>query len=329
MISRHTITLGFAPAWCSLIPPDVLRSTRWARSMSTSMLSFSLMASLTFISAISQVSPKCVVQTHSRDDFNDSMRNSMHDSVNWDIWFMGWRETVDSSIYSNIWPMVVSNSYCSKWITVLCQWIIFDVNIRDISEFTQQGSKKKRAIRLCDRQTWRAITCLFCRDLHLTLMFSGLLQEYLFKGGGEIWRKLKFFKQDCCQACHTRFAAFFPLPSCFVSSLSSFYKRKKLTNCVPVGVSGQLAVQDVKFVSSTVFPRTPFVWGWAYKPSQITSTTSVASADEKTATQPIVSVTITLNCKVVSGFRWDVRPRGRGHFVEWEPIQLIRPSCVE
>ena len=28
----------------------------------------------------------------------------------------------------------------------------------------------------------KAITCVFCRDFHLTLMFSGLLQKDLFKG---------------------------------------------------------------------------------------------------------------------------------------------------
>ena len=28
----------------------------------------------------------------------------------------------------------------------------------------------------------RAITCVFCRDLHLTSTFSGLLQTDLFKG---------------------------------------------------------------------------------------------------------------------------------------------------
>ena len=28
----------------------------------------------------------------------------------------------------------------------------------------------------------RAITCMFCRDLYLTFLFSGLLQKYLFKG---------------------------------------------------------------------------------------------------------------------------------------------------
>ena len=33
----------------------------------------------------------------------------------------------------------------------------------------------------------RAITCVFCRDLHLTSTFSGLLQTDLFKGR-YVWR---------------------------------------------------------------------------------------------------------------------------------------------
>ena len=34
---------------------------------------------------------------------------------------------------------------------------------------------------MCDKRD-RAITCVFYRDLHLTLMFCGLLGKYLFKG---------------------------------------------------------------------------------------------------------------------------------------------------
>ena len=34
---------------------------------------------------------------------------------------------------------------------------------------------------MCDKRD-RAITYVFRRDLHLTLMFSGLLQKDLFKG---------------------------------------------------------------------------------------------------------------------------------------------------
>ena len=50
------------------------------------------------------------------------------------------------------------------------------------SEFTQQDGRKKRTTkRLCVTNV-TAITYEFCRDLHLTFMFSGLLQNYLFKG---------------------------------------------------------------------------------------------------------------------------------------------------
>ena len=33
---------------------------------------------------------------------------------------------------------------------------------------------------VCDKRD-RAISCIFCRDLHLTSMFSGLLLKDLFK----------------------------------------------------------------------------------------------------------------------------------------------------
>ena len=33
---------------------------------------------------------------------------------------------------------------------------------------------------------YRAITCEFCRDLHLPLIFSGLLQKDLFKERGSL-----------------------------------------------------------------------------------------------------------------------------------------------
>ena len=63
----------------------------------------------------------------------------------------------------------------------------------------------------------RAITCEFCRDLHLPLIFSGLLQKDL---STERWSLAESYsKQNYCHACHTRFAVFFPLPSCCVNSL--------------------------------------------------------------------------------------------------------------
>ena len=40
---------------------------------------------------------------------------------------------------------------------------------------------------MCDKRD-RAITCVFCRDLHLTTMFSGPLPKDLFEG---MWRLRK------------------------------------------------------------------------------------------------------------------------------------------
>ena len=41
---------------------------------------------------------------------------------------------------------------------------------------------------LCDKRD-RAITCVFCRDLHLKLMFSGLYKKIRLKEN-EVWRKV-------------------------------------------------------------------------------------------------------------------------------------------
>ena len=64
----------------------------------------------------------------------------------------------------------------------------------------------------------RAISCLFYRDLYLSLIFSGLLPKDLFKRRWSLGEIL--LKKNYCHACHTkRFAVSFPLPSCCVSSL--------------------------------------------------------------------------------------------------------------
>ena len=71
----------------------------------------------------------------------------------------------------------------------------------------------------CDR----AINCVFCRGLPISLLFSGLLKKGLYKGRWSLAES--FFNQNYCHACHTRFAVFFPLPSCCVSSLVSLLNR--------------------------------------------------------------------------------------------------------
>ena len=87
--------------------------------------------------------------------------------------------------------------------------------LMDISEFMQQNGRKKRTAK-CMCVTDLTSYCLRVL-LWFTLMFSGLLQKDLFKGG---WSLVKnFFKPNYCHTCHTRFSIFFPLPPCCVSSL--------------------------------------------------------------------------------------------------------------
>ena len=68
----------------------------------------------------------------------------------------------------------------------------------------------------------RPVTYVFCGWSSLKLMWSGLLQKDLFKGGWSTAEKL--FKQNCHDR-HTKFAVFFPLLSCCVSSLLSIIDR--------------------------------------------------------------------------------------------------------
>ena len=72
--------------------------------------------------------------------------------------------------------------------------------LESISEFTQQDGRKKRTAKLlcvtnvtglllvCDKRD-RAITCVFCRDLHLKLKFPGLYKNICLKES-EVWRKV-------------------------------------------------------------------------------------------------------------------------------------------
>ena len=88
------------------------------------------------------------------------------------------------------------------------------------SEFLQQDSKKKRmAKRLCVTNVTGLLLehFLWWSSLIVKIIFPGLLQKDLFKGGWSLADK--FFKQNYCHTCHTKFAVFLPLPACCVSSL--------------------------------------------------------------------------------------------------------------
>ena len=96
---------------------------------------------------------------------------------------------------------------------------------------------------MCDKHD-RAITCVFCRDLYLKLTISGLLKNGVFKGRGKLTER--FFKQNYCHACHTRFAVFFPLPSCCANSSLFQVKENRQKR------SGR-KLNSVTYKSSTVF----------------------------------------------------------------------------
>ena len=55
---------------------------------------------------------------------------------------------------------------------VWCKWVNHQVDGKE----EEEGKTF-----VCDKHD-RAVTCMFCRDLHLALMFSGLQQKDLFKG---------------------------------------------------------------------------------------------------------------------------------------------------
>ena len=69
----------------------------------------------------------------------------------------------------------------------------------------------------CAWRTWQGYNLRILSWSWLTSMFSGLLQKDLFKRKWSLEKS--YFMQNYCHACHTRFTVFFPLPSCYVSSL--------------------------------------------------------------------------------------------------------------
>ena len=89
-------------------------------------------------------------------------------------------------------------------------------------------------------------------------MFSGLLQKDLFKGK---WILAKsYFKQNYCHACHTRFAVFFPLPSCCVSSLLLVLKLRIENGGRGIhlakGQPSSLSITMHELLRCTTFPTT-------------------------------------------------------------------------
>ena len=70
---------------------------------------------------------------------------------------------------------------------------------------------------VCVWQTWQGCNLHVMSWSSLSINVFWFLQKDLFKG--KWWLAKSYFKQICCHGCHTRFAVFFPLPSCCVSLL--------------------------------------------------------------------------------------------------------------
>ena len=81
----------------------------------------------------------------------------------------------------------------------------------------------------CLWQTWQGhyLRVMSSSSQNINVFWS--LQKNIYLNESEVWRK-SYFKQNYCQVCHTRFAVFFPLPSCCVSSLFMVYDRKTTYN---------------------------------------------------------------------------------------------------
>ena len=88
------------------------------------------------------------------------------------------------------------------------------------------GRKKRTAKQLCVTNVTRLLLACF---VAIFTKHQCLLVLYI-KNCLKCPRKVKFgenlFQQNYCHACHTRFAVFFPLPSCCVSSLSRYHSIK-------------------------------------------------------------------------------------------------------
>ena len=91
-----------------------------------------------------------------------------------------------------------------------CSWELI-VSLRN------RTARRRGWQNVCVWQTWQGynVHVMSCSSLSINVFW--FLQKDLFKG--KWWLAKSYFKQICCHSCHTRFAVFFPLPSCCVSSL--------------------------------------------------------------------------------------------------------------
>ena len=88
-------------------------------------------------------------------------------------------------------------------------WQVIPVTLRNGWQKEEKDAGKKL---VCD---------MFCRVIYLTLICSVVVLFFFYKKNlcQGCWRLVEsFFKQNYCHAFETKFAVFFPLPSCCVCS---------------------------------------------------------------------------------------------------------------
>ena len=114
----------------------------------------------------------------------------------------------------------------------------------------------------CAWRTWQGYNLRVLSWSWLTSMFSGLLQKDLFK---RQWSLAKsYFKQNYCHVCHTRFAVFFPVPSCCVSSL--VFKTATSTHALlPIFSEESWVLERIKIrVDGQIRFEYGYVWTWKF-----------------------------------------------------------------
>ena len=103
------------------------------------------------------------------------------------------------SSYSSCIPTIYeSDIEGGGWRGLIREKCLFDITGPQEEEDGKTG--------VCDNRD-RAVTCVFCRDLHFTLMFSVRLQKDLFKGRWSLAEG--FYQQNYCHVVTQRLVSFF------------------------------------------------------------------------------------------------------------------------
>ena len=150
-----------------------------------------------------------------------------------------------------------------KLLLFSCITLQFYARIILVSLRNRTAGRRRRQTS-CVWQTWQGYHLWVLSWSSLNTKVSGPSQKDLFKGKWSLAKSC--FKQNYCHACHTRFAVFFPLPSCCVSSL--MYGRSRIYVKVKPR-STSTFTRGLSYIASISFTRVIYVrthgeitWQW-------------------------------------------------------------------